>query len=103
MDREGIRQVLRERGWCQIYADGCFYNTIGNANDRTISTEEANGWELVGIFAPDDDMAVMNDPSATGNLTVFRKPAPPFFLADNPWVEKGSMPWLPDLTTGIAK
>jgi hypothetical protein len=101
VDIEQIRQVLRERGWCQIHGNGFFYNTIGNESPAGIARETKKGWELVGIFGPENDMALVTNPLVKPNLTVFRKPAPAFFTAANPWADKGPLPWLPDLTLGV--
>ena len=101
MDTDQIRQVLRERGWCQICADNHFYNTVGNMTPAGIAKEAERGWELVGIFAWNSEMALVTDASVKPNLTVFRKPAPAFFSSANPWAEKGQLSWLPDLTLGI--
>jgi hypothetical protein len=97
-----IQQVLRKRGWCQAYSDGYFYNTVGNESPAGIDREIEQGWELVGIFTWDKNVSLITNPSAKRNLTVFRKPAPAFFTAENPWTEKGPLPWLPDLTLGTA-
>lgn len=99
MSTDDIRNLLRERGWCQVYDRGHFYNTIGNCRPETIASEERQGWTLVGIFFG-DDLTLVNDVSLTPNYTVFRKPSPEFFTEANPWKEKGSFPWLPDLASG---
>jgi hypothetical protein len=96
-----VRHVLRERGWCQICVNGFFYNTVGNCTVAVITREKAEGWELVGVFATKDDMSLVSDPSVRPNCTVFRKPAPAFFSAENPWAEKGPSSWLHDLTIGV--
>ncbi len=98
---EQIRQVLRKRGWCQIYSNGYFYNTTGNSSPESIVREQEMGWELVGIFAPKKKLALVTDPSVKPNFTVYRRPAPAFFTAENPWAEKGQLSWLPDLTYGV--
>jgi hypothetical protein len=97
---EQIQQVLRESGWCQAYSDGYFYNTLGNPSAIGIDGEIKQGWELVGIFTWDKEAALITDPSIKRNKTVLRKPAPVFFTVENPWVNKGPLPWLPDLTLG---
>jgi hypothetical protein len=98
---EQIRRLLRKRGWCQVYSDGFFYNTVGNESPDGIEREKELGWGLVGIFAKDKGMALVTEPSVKPNLTVFRKPAPAFFTAENPWADKGPLSWLPDLTVGV--
>ena len=97
---EQVRQVLRDRGWCQMYSNGFFYNTVGNQTPEGIAWESAEGWELVGVFATDIDLALVDDALVRPNRTVFRKAAPTFFTAENPWADKGPLPWLPDLTLG---
>jgi hypothetical protein len=98
---EQIRRVLRKRGWCQVYSDGYFYDTVGNESPKGIERQKEQGWELVGVFAKDKGMALVTEPFVKPNLTVYRKPAPAFFTAENPWADKGALSWLPDLTVGV--
>ena len=102
MDIEQVREHLRRNGWCQAYQDDVLYNTIRNCTKDSLARAYEEGWELVGIFRG-SDYSIVSDVAAVPNCTVFRRKAPAFFHAENPWREKGPHAWLPNLTTGVSE
>ncbi|MEW6744463.1 MAG: hypothetical protein AB1486_17045 [Planctomycetota bacterium] len=97
---QDLRAYFRKCPFFQAYRNGYLYNTVGNCSPATPEKERGLAWELVYVFEG-EERRVVNAPSAKPNWTVFRRPAPAFYTAPNPWQTKGTLAWLPDLDAEV--
>lgn len=93
---DNVSTKLKEHnGWFQGIIGNEIYNTIGNATQKTVTDEQNNGWQFIGYYSADtfDKLEKWQDT----NFAIFRKDIMNFMMESNPWKNKASMQWLPDL------
>lgn len=97
MEIEKVSKLLSKyNGWVDGLFDDVLYFTTCGCDEKSISTEEANGWTFVSAFEGEK----YTPSERFGDFVkrvVYKRTPPPFYFSSNPWSEKKDWTWLPDL------